>query len=352
MAAHLLRVALHLSPGEHFVYDSGGSHLLSAALQSRTGMPLPQFLEPRLFQPLGLDTPPWAPSPGGVSLGGTGMSLLTEDIAVLAELYRRGGRWSDGDGGDRQLVPQAWVDEATRAHVDNGPSATVDWGLGYGYQFWRSRHGYRMDGAFGQFGLVIPELDLVVAMTAGTADSASELQLVWDHLLPGVDRAHGPAADGAGDDQLARRLGSLELAAPEFLAAPPAAAARVSGRAIALPFTTLGIATATLHLDGDRTTLETVGTDGSVERLGAARTAWVPGETRLWPHPELTSTRTGTRAGWVDDAAFEVHEQCIESAARRIWRFEFGDGDDVRLTVGLDLPFWTPRTERVAGRLA
>jgi CubicO group peptidase (beta-lactamase class C family) len=331
-------------PGEHFLYDSGGSYLLSAALQARTGMTLPQFLEPRLFQPLGLATPPWAASPAGVSLGGTGMSLLTEDIAVLAELYRRGGEW---DG--RQLVPAEWVAEATRAHVENGPSAVPDWGLGYGYQFWRSQHGYRMDGAWGQYGLVVPELDLVIAITAGAVDNAAVLGLVWEHLLPGVDRA----ASGVDDAALAERLAHLELPAPEYRASAPEAAERLDGLPIALPFTSLGLATVRLRFDGDRTALETVGTDGSEERIEAGRTEWLPGTTAIWPHPELTGSRTGSRAGWIDDTTFEFHEQCIESAAARIWRFEtrFGAEDEVRVTVGLDLPFWSARTERVTGRI-
>jgi CubicO group peptidase (beta-lactamase class C family) len=328
-------------PGEHFVYDSGCSHLLGAALTARTGLTLPEFLEPRLFAPLGLETPPWATSPAGLSLGGTGLRLRTEDIAVLAELYRRRGEWHG-----RQLVPAAWVDEATAAHVDNGPNPAPDWALGYGYQFWRSQHGYRMDGAFGQFGLVVPEHDLVVAITAGSERGGEILGLVWEHLLPGID---APAS--VPEDDLATRLARLDLAAPAFAAQAPAIASRVAGRPIALPFTTLGIAAATLEIDGDTTTLVTVGTDGSREELRAGRTAWLPGETRLWPHPELTSSRTGSRAGWVSDTVFEVHEQCVESAARRVWRFEFGDDDEVLLQVGLDLPFWFPRQERVIGRL-
>jgi CubicO group peptidase (beta-lactamase class C family) len=332
-------------PGEHFVYNGGCSYLLSAALTARTGMTVRDYLEPRLFQPLGLATPPWSSSPAGLSLGSSGTSLLTEDIAVLAELYRRGGDW-DGV----QLVPADWVDEATRAHVDTGPNPAADWALGYGYQFWRSQYGYRMDGAFGQYGLVIPEQELVVAITAGAVDNAAILQLVWDHLLPGVDRAAAPASER--DDAVAVRLAGLDLAAPSFLPEAPPAADELGGRPIALPFTTLGISTATLTFEGDRTELETVGTDGAVERLAAGRSEWLPGQTAIWPHPDLAGSRTGTRAGWTDPTTFEVHEQLIESACRRVWRFELLADDDVRLTVGLDLPFWTNRVERVIGRLS
>jgi len=61
-----------------------------------------------------------------------------------------------------------------------------DWEQGYGYQFWRCRHGaYRGDGAFGQFCVVLPEHDAVVAVTSGTKDLQAVLNLVWEHLLPG-----------------------------------------------------------------------------------------------------------------------------------------------------------------------
>ena len=84
-------------PGTFFTYDSGGSYLLSVALTRRTGQSPREFLEQRLFRPLGRETPPWAISPTGFDLGGSGTRLLTEDIALLSELYRRGGvgHWSN-----------------------------------------------------------------------------------------------------------------------------------------------------------------------------------------------------------------------------------------------------------------
>src|SRR5206468_3664897 len=56
---------------------------------------------------------------------------------------------------------------------------------GYGYQVWRSRHhSYRADGAFGQYILVLPGLDAVVAITEETQNMQNALNLVWDNLLP------------------------------------------------------------------------------------------------------------------------------------------------------------------------
>ena len=69
-----------------------------------------------------------------------------------------------------------------------------DWSVGYGYQFWQSRHNsYRGDGAFGQFCLVLPEHDAVVAITSGTNDLQGVLDKVWAHLLPAMGAESLPA---------------------------------------------------------------------------------------------------------------------------------------------------------------
>jgi hypothetical protein len=56
---------------------------------------------------------------------------------------------------------------------------------GYGFQFWRCRHNaYRADGAGGQFIIVMPDQDVVVAITADSDNMQAELDAIWDHLLP------------------------------------------------------------------------------------------------------------------------------------------------------------------------
>ena len=131
--------------------------------------------------------PTWEASKQGVSLGGFGLSVRTEDIARFGQLYLQKGQWQG-----KQLVPAAWVDAATSRQMSNGSSPTSDWEQGYGYQFWRCRHGfYRGDGAHGQFCIVMPQYDTVVAITSGTRDMASVMNLVWDRLVPALE------ADGA-----------------------------------------------------------------------------------------------------------------------------------------------------------
>ena len=170
-------------PGTHFQYNSPATHMLSAIVRQVTGQTVLDYLKPRLFEPLGIAPPEWPSSPQGNTLGGWGLKLCTEDIAKFGQLYLQKGQWQG-----KQVVPSAWVEQATSRQVPNDAGkkdpAQSDWAQGYGYQFWRCRHGaYRGDGKDGQFCLVLPELDAVVAMTAETGDMQRELNVVWDHLL-------------------------------------------------------------------------------------------------------------------------------------------------------------------------
>lgn len=193
-------------PGTFFFYNTPGSYMLSAIAQKVTGQSVLDYLRPRLFEPLGIENPTWDASRQGVSLGGFGLNVRTEDIARFGQLYLQKGRWQG-----KQLVPAAWVEAATMRQMSNGSSPSSDWEQGYGYQFWRSRHGfYRGDGAHGQFCLILPQHDTVIAITSGTRDMASVMNLVWDRLLPALKPAALPA-DRAAHTRLTSKLASLTL---------------------------------------------------------------------------------------------------------------------------------------------
>ena len=167
-------------PGTHFKYNTPATYLQSAIVQKVTGQTVLDFLKPRLFEPLGIDSPKWDTSPEGISLGGYGLYLRTEDIAKFGQLYLQKGQWQG-----KQLVPAEWIEQATSKQVSNGSDPNRDWDQGYGFQFWRCRHdAFRGDGKDGQFCLVLPKLDAVIAITANTGDMQAELNVVWDKLLP------------------------------------------------------------------------------------------------------------------------------------------------------------------------
>lgn len=167
-------------PGTHFQYNTPATYMLSAIVQKVTGQTVLEYLKPRLFEPLGIVEARWDESPQGISIGGYGLFLKTEDIAKFGQLYLQKGVWDN-----KPLLPATWIETATSKQVSNGTDPNRDWTQGYGYQFWRCRHNvFRGDGKDGQFCIVLPEEDAVIAITANTGDMQGELNLVWDKLLP------------------------------------------------------------------------------------------------------------------------------------------------------------------------
>lgn len=203
-------------PGTHFVYNTSATYMQSAVVQKATGQNLLEYLTPRLFEPLGIEGPTWDMSPQGIATGGYGLSVRTEDIAKFGQLYLQKGMWNG-----KQLVPESWIDEATKLQTSNGSNPESDWDQGYGYQFWRCRNGaYRGDGAFGQYCIVLPEQDAVVAITSGIGNMQSVLNVVWNTLLPAFHADPLPPAD-ADAHRLRDRMKSLAIAVPGNLGIPP-----------------------------------------------------------------------------------------------------------------------------------
>lgn len=206
-----LSLPVEHEPGSWFVYNTAATYMLSAIITKLTGQSLLDYLRPRLFEPLGIENPTWDSDPRGISVGGTGLYITTDGIARFGQLYLQKGVWNG-----KQLVSEEWIDEATKATSDNSNTQTnPDWIQGYGYQFWRCQHDcYRGDGAFGQYCVIMPEQQVVLAINSGLRDMQSVLNKVWEHLLPAIqpDRLPaGPAAHGKLSDKLA----ALSLPLPE-----------------------------------------------------------------------------------------------------------------------------------------
>jgi CubicO group peptidase (beta-lactamase class C family) len=174
-------------PGTVFAYNQPCSYALSAIIRRVSGASLTGYLRPRLFEPLGIGAFGWRRDALGRELGYAGLYAPTEALAKVGQLYLRNGEWAG-----RRLLPAEWVAQATRSHVaTNRPDP--DWDQGYGFQFWRSRHGYRGDGAFGQFMVILPDADAVVAITSQSPDMQGLLNAMWQHLLPALTAGAGPA---------------------------------------------------------------------------------------------------------------------------------------------------------------
>jgi len=177
-AKYVIDRPMATQPGTTFVYDSGTSHLASAAISVLTGRSAAALAASRLFAPLGIREYRWLASPEGASVGGFGLQLQPRDLAKLAFLYLHHGRW---DGG--QVVPVAWVEQSATDHV-------ADPRYEYGYLWWLDRaDGYAyMAGLYGQLAVVVPGKDLAAVITAhlpATVDATSVTRwLLESYVLP------------------------------------------------------------------------------------------------------------------------------------------------------------------------
>jgi CubicO group peptidase (beta-lactamase class C family) len=183
----LLLLPPKFEPGSSFAYNQPCTNTVAAIVRRVSGGTLADFLRPRLFEPLSIHPYGWVRDPVGREQGYSGLHVTTSAIAKLGQLYLDEGRWQGA-----QLLPAAWVAEATRSHVATGRE-NQDWDQGYGFQFWRSRHGYRGDGAYGQYMVILPEADAVVAITSQSPDMQGVLDRLWEHLLPALTAGPGPA---------------------------------------------------------------------------------------------------------------------------------------------------------------
>lgn len=195
--AQFMAYPIEYGPCEMFCYNSAGTYMLSAIVQKTTGEKVFDYLTPRLFGPLGITDAYWDEI-DGVNAGGWGLHLKTEDLAKTGTVLLNGGKWRGS-----QLIPEEWVKTMSSKHIDCVPAgltlATLpegvrspkneDWFQGYCYQMWRCTHNaFRADGAYGQYIVVMPEQDAVLALTANARDLQQELAKVWDHIFPALEQ--------------------------------------------------------------------------------------------------------------------------------------------------------------------
>ncbi|MDQ2782164.1 MAG: beta-lactamase family protein [Actinomycetota bacterium] len=299
-----LRIPPEEPVGSRHAYNNSTTYVLAALVEKASGLALLDYLRPRLLDPLGIGAARWDLDEHGQAMGFTGLHLQTESIATFGQLLLQDGVWEG-----RRVLPEGWVELATRTHVDNAESGeNPDWQQGYGYQFWMSRHGFRADGALGQFCVVVPELDLVVATTAFSLDMQVILDAVWAHLLPGASGVVGAAPDLAAEDELAERLAHLTL--PEVEVDPEVVLSHsrtfeVADAGRLSPLTTGTQVTVTP--DGDNTVV-TMALSETTLTFGCGRSQWTEGS--------LDGTPVVCRGGWTDPETFEADLVLIETPHR------------------------------------
>jgi CubicO group peptidase (beta-lactamase class C family) len=327
-------------PGTHFQYNTSATYMLSAIVQKATGMTVLDYLKPRLFEPLGIEHPTWETSPQGITTGGFGLSIRTEDIARFGQLYLQKGKWQG-----KQIVPESWVEAATTRQTSNGSNPQSDWDQGYGYQFWRCRHGaYRGDGAFGQYCIVLPEQDAVIVITSGVKDMQAVLNLVWDKLLPAMQSATPLTADDEARKKLEHTLKGLSLHPAEGAGAP----AKASGKTFVFPANERKLEAIALESDGKDGALTLVTRiDGVEQRIACGRGKWQKGRA-AWG--SLTEQPAAASGAWTEDDTFTAKLCFYETPFIVTIHLKFS-GEELRYTAETNVGFGPTKESPLVGKV-
>lgn len=173
-----LSIPLDYEPGTHFLYSNVGPYLAGMIIKRLTGSNLLEYLMPRLFEPLGIWLPTWETDPFGNSFGSGGLMLKVSEIAKFGQLYLQGGEWEG-----KQLIPRRWVEEVSKTQILTG--ADSPYNAEYSYLFWKGPNGsYRADGKYGQYSIIMPDKNAVVAINSFNTGGENILDHVWEYIYP------------------------------------------------------------------------------------------------------------------------------------------------------------------------
>jgi hypothetical protein len=285
----------------------------------------------------------WDENSQGIHYGFSGLHVTTESVAKFGQLYLQKGLWQG-----KCLLSEKWINTATREHISStlpGGDKAVDWEQGYGYQFWMCQHGaYRGDGAFGQFCVVMPEQDAVLAVTSAVQNMQDVLDLAWTHLLPALGTQ--PLEESSHERHaLETQLANLTLA-PVNAEVTSSIPKTVSGKTyyfethqldnrseLATPNFEEAIQSVTLHFHDDE--CQIVITDAKKEHhLNCGYQQWLGGETTFYGNSKVE-----TSGAWTNPSTFTTKIIYIETphcltvschfdgdklTLKRTWNISFG----------------------------
>lgn len=304
------------APGEKFQYDSMCTYLLAAIVERVTGMRLLDYLNLHVFTALGVTDAQWELSPEGHNTGGWGLRLQCESMAKFGQLLLQEGCWEG-----RQLIPRQWVKTMCERHADGGTD-------GYGYQIWMCERPLttRADGAFGQFIYVIPDKDMVVAVTqCSKLNSAVQRRLLWrvidEATVHDVDGVSAPLPESSDTRELARRQASYVLPVAEGRATQKYSG-RLVGHTLALGPNKYGWKTLRIESGEKSLALTLTDAQGLATRIACGYGQWMTVENTTPPVYSITARgrfdgisgpyRVAGSYGWGTDGLLRVKVKFVD----------------------------------------
>ena len=172
-----LKIPFVYKPGTHYVYNNVGPYLAGILVQRRCGCDLLEYLNPRLFKPLGIKRTIWETDPYGSTFGAGGLFLTVDELHRFGIMYLQEGQYNG-----KQILPKEWVDESTRKQSDSSEDPD-----GYGYLFWMGRYNsYYAYGKYGQKTMIFRDKNAVVTFMADNHDDQALMDAVYEDVYPNL----------------------------------------------------------------------------------------------------------------------------------------------------------------------
>lgn len=156
--AFVLSLNRNYLPGTAYQYHDGAPHLISKAIEARTGKSLSIFANDNFFSKMNITNWKWEAAKDKTTFGAFSLYLTPRDFGKIGQLLLQNGVWDN-----QQLVNENYLHEATSNQFAGNPNNSP-----YGYYFWiyPDWKAYAAKGHGGQFLFVAPEKQLVVVYTA------------------------------------------------------------------------------------------------------------------------------------------------------------------------------------------
>jgi CubicO group peptidase (beta-lactamase class C family) len=312
--AFVLGLPMRADPGAQYAYCSCNTHLLSSLVTAATGESLLRFAQKNLFQPIGIKDVIWPSNSNGLTHGWGDLHLHPRDMARFGLLYLHNGKW-----GNRQIVPESWVRESSRAIM------TVRPGVGYGYSWWINTARppiFEAVGRGGQRISVLPKEKMVLVFTGGGSDSDQIAPFLFRAIRSDTTIPENPAGQ--------RRLKQALLRSSNSIPEPrnvrtPKLAQRVSGATFSLSANPLDLRSMQLDFKKKNEAAVTLQFDGAkwIAPVG------LDGKRRFAPVGPYGLV-VGTVGRWLSDSEFLLDVDTVANVNHFGFNIRF-DGDRVHL---------------------
>lgn len=310
----MLDLPMVARPGTRFAYCSGDPHVLSIVLSQTTATNALAFAQRELFEPLGIRDVAWSADPRGNTHGWGDLQLHPLDMARLGQLFLQRGSWNG-----HQILSEAWIREATHAHVEHTVNSDH-----YGYLWWVKGEDhpgmFEAVGRGGQRINIWPAKDLVLVFTGSEFEPGDLAKFI----LKALKSDEPLPANNDSSAELLRRIASAAKApAPWPIKPLPAIAKVISGKTFKLSTNTMGISALTLRFDEPNQAQTEFVWDGHRVPFGVGLDA----VERFSPNP-LTNLPQAAKGEWTDQTTFLLNVDLVGGINLYRFKLVFSEGGD------------------------